>query len=697
VNRLTARWLLVVVGVLLWVVAVLPAYYVIHRPLTFEPAFAVPTLSPNAHRIALAILSLLADVGLLVLTLIVAAGWGSRIGRWLGITYESGLECWALGSTLGLGLLGSAVLGLGAVGGFHRWLGYAVLLILGLTALTEVQALFGWFATQLQKMQFEAFPWLWLYTGLIGLLTVGLALLPPTGWDALVYHLQGPRLYLEAHRLTAVPENFYLNWPAQVEMLFTWGMLLKGDTLAKLLHWVFWPLTAALLYALTRRVVDARAGRWAVALWASVPVAAELAGVAYVDLGLTAFVLAGVYAFLRWTESQSDAWLALSALFAGLAIATKYTAIVWLALLVMLLIYHAWRHQRQSITWICARVASLALVAGLIVLPWLMKNWIVTGNPVYPFLFEGIGWNPTREGWLTWTGHGYSRNLLDYLALPWLMTVLGRSGTAAFDATIGPLLLCLVPLAFLVRGRPRAVNYGLVLVAGQFFYFAAMIYRYVYLAESRLLLPTFPLLCMAAAFGLHQLPTWDRESLRLSWVVGVVIALALVTNLFAEIQTFSAIHPLHSLVGLESREDYLTRRLGAHFESMHQMDEQLPALAKTLFFWEPRAYYSQRTVLADATLDNLAQLRLVAQDVETALAMLGDEGFTHLLLFQAGLEFIQAPTPRPPTLGSFLDRSPPEDSLYPLTGDDLNFLETLLDHCQAAGNIGETYGLCELP
>jgi len=27
-------------------------------------------------------------------------------------------------------------------------------------------------------------------------------------------------------------------------------LLLKGDVLAQLLHWAFWPLTAALLYAL---------------------------------------------------------------------------------------------------------------------------------------------------------------------------------------------------------------------------------------------------------------------------------------------------------------------------------------------------------------------------------------------------------------------------------------------------------------
>lgn len=696
-SRSQARWLLGVVGVLLWFVAVLPAYYVVHKPLTGESIVAPLALTLDIQNIASALLSLLTDLALLALTLAVTAAWGSRIGRRLGIVFESGLERWALGAILGLGFLGTVVFGLGVVGGLHRWLGYLALLILGLAALSEIRALGRWLISGLRRARPTGIPWLWLYTGLIGLLSLGVALLPPTSWDALVYHLQGPRLYLEAHRLLAVPENLYLNWPAQVEMLFTWGMLLKGDTLAKLLHWVFWPLTAALLYVLTRRAITPRAGRWAVALWASVPFAAELAGIAYVDLGLTAFVLAGVYSFFRWTDSQSDGWLALSALFIGLAMATKYTAATWLGLLALLLIYHAWRHHHQPIGWIVARTAGFGVVAGLLVAPWLVKNWLVTGNPVYPFLFGGIGWNPTREAWLTWPGHGYSQNPLDYLALPWLATVLGTSGTPAFDATIGPLLLCLVPLVFFFRGRPRAVNYGLALAGGQLAYLAITMYRYIYLAETRLILPVFPLLCLAAAFVLYRLPAWNRRSFRLSWVVGVVVTLVLVVNFVTEARAFLAVRPVAPLIGLESRRGYLARRLGSYFEAMRHVNDQLPAQAQILFLWEPRGYYCQPPTLADTTLDNLAQLRVAYGEAEDALAAQQAGGFTHLLLHRAGLEFIQGPTPRPLTLSGLLGQPPPEQSLYPLTDDDQRFLDDLLALCQMVGNAGTYYEIYQLP
>ena len=690
-------WPLAVVGVLVLLLAVLPAYYVVHAPFSGVTHLASPTISGDAADVGLAVLNVLANLALLALTLTVAAAWGSRIERWLGIKSEPGLERWVLGAMVGLGWLGTLVFVLSLAGGLHRWIGYGLLAVLGITVLPEIRNLAGWSLSAVRRMRPARIPWLWLFTGSIGLLTLGLALLPPTGWDSLVYHLQGPRLYLESHRLVAVPENFYLNWPAQVEMLFTWGMLLKDGTLAKLLNWAFWLLVAAMLYALGRRAASERVGSWAAALWAAVPLAAEVAGVAYVDLGLTAFVLAAFYAFVRWTESRLDGWLALCALFAGFAMATKYTAVTWAGMLILLFVYHGWRHQHRDAGWILMRAVLFAVVAGLVVLPWLIKNWIVTGNPAYPFLFGGAGWNATREAWLYWPGQGYSRNPLDYLVLPWLMTVLGSAGTASFNATAGPLLLCLVPLAFLVRGRPRVVNYGLALVAAQFAVFAIMIWRYLYLAQTRLVLAIFPLLCLAAAYALDKLSLWDRSAFRLSWFVGVVVTLVMVTTVLTEAQAFLAQRPLAPLIGLESDQDYLERKLGYHAVAMRFTNDDLPAESRTLYLWEPRGYYGQSQALADPTLDNLSQLRVKHGDAVEAAMALRAEGFTHFLVFRSGLEFLQAPTARAPTLGSLLGNPPPEEMLYPLSDSDLAFLESLIAHSEEVADLGPAYEIYQLP
>jgi len=114
-NRSGRRWAwpVIAVGVLLWFMVVMLTYYAVHKPLTGTQAAAL--------------IDLIVNLTLLMCTLIVAAAWGRRIERWLGVdrdptsgrqgTCEPGLEQWTLGTILGLGLLGTLILGLAAVVG----------------------------------------------------------------------------------------------------------------------------------------------------------------------------------------------------------------------------------------------------------------------------------------------------------------------------------------------------------------------------------------------------------------------------------------------------------------------------------------------------------------------------------------------------------------------------------------------------
>jgi hypothetical protein len=690
-------WLLVVAGVLLWLLAVLPFYYVVHNPLAVYSTPPATISERSLPPIARALGSRLADLLLLGSTLVVVASWGSRTLRWLRVPVESRLERWGLGATLGLGLLGSLVLGLAAIGALYRPVAYAVLILLGVTAWREARSLLQTLVEGVRQIRLTGTCLLWFYTGAIGLLALGLSLLPPTGWDALVYHLQGPRLYLESHRLLALPRFFYLNYPSQVDMLFLWGMLLKGDILAKLFHWIFWPLTALLVYGLAKRTTSARAGAWAAALWASIPLAAGLAGLAHVDVAVSGFALAGVYCFFRWTDTASDPWLMLAAVFVGLAMASKYTAVSWLAMLGLLLVYHVRVHQKRDLRWLLGRGLGFGAVAGLIVAPWLLKNAWATGNPVYPFLFGGPYWNPTRASWLTYGGHGYSDNVLDYLALPWVITVLGAEGSPAFDGTIGPLLLCLVPLGILVRGRRRLVNYGLFLASGQLVVLGVATYVYLFMAQTRLVLPAFPLLCVAAADTLQRLAQWDRKAFRLSRVITGVAVLVMAANLFSETLAFAHTRPLFALLGLESREEYLTRTLGAHYFALRELDQRLPQDARLFFLWEPRSYYSPRPTRTDVCLDNLAQLQIDYADAETALEALTDQGFTHVLLYQSFYEYVRAPKISPATLSGFVSGSGPEELDYPLSEENVRFQQELVGRCVEIGRVLDAYTIYQLP
>ena len=56
------------------------------------------------------------------------------------------------------------------------------------------------------------------------ILALTLALLPPTSWDGLFYHLTGPKLYLQQGAIRPGPDIPHLNFPSLMEMNFLLAM-----------------------------------------------------------------------------------------------------------------------------------------------------------------------------------------------------------------------------------------------------------------------------------------------------------------------------------------------------------------------------------------------------------------------------------------------------------------------------------------
>ncbi|MCB9430453.1 MAG: hypothetical protein H6668_00575 [Ardenticatenaceae bacterium] len=110
------------------------------------------------------------------------------------------------------------------------------------------------------------------------------------------------------------------------------------------------------------------------------------------------------------------------------------------------------------------QLGILTAVTTLITLPWLLKNWLTTGNPVYPFFFNsGLHW----DVWRSWSyAAGTKRSLAAASRAPFEATILGSSGSQYFDATIGPFVLGgLMLLPFVWRKlQPREKTAGIPLL-----------------------------------------------------------------------------------------------------------------------------------------------------------------------------------------------------------------------------------------
>jgi 4-amino-4-deoxy-L-arabinose transferase-like glycosyltransferase len=639
-----------------WLFAVYAAFYLIQKP--FLPA--------TAHAVVRAGLDGVAALGLIGL----GAALGRRILVWLSLADLPPSDLVWLAPALGLGGLGLGGLGLGLVGGWRRPLIYGLgLLAVGLLArdgLALGRQLGGW------RPRLAVGRWGRWYLVLTLALTVLLALTPPISWDGLFYHLTGPALYIAQEQIAPLDINIpHLAFPSLMEMLFGLAMLLRGDGAAKLLHLAYGLLLAALVYRLSRRWQGREAAGWSLLLLAAMPMVAVLAAWAYNDLALAFYQLATLYALLAWQESRRWGWLMVGGILSGLALGLKYTAF---PLPLVGLVYLFWLSRTGETRFFGKNLVSYAALTGLVALPWYLRNWAFTGNPVYPFIFEGRNWDEFRSAWYAHAGTGIGWQPLSILVLPVTMT-LGLRDVNYYDGRMGPLFLALAPALMWLAWRawrrkersPRCQARALGCLLGCFAAAHALVWTLGViqsraLFQSRLFLPGFVALVPLLSETLVRLSAWDRLKFSLSAFVRLLVGVTLALNLISQALNLLRLNPFGYLVGYESRPAYLERVLGDHYQAMRRLGEVVEENGQVLFLWEPRSYYSPRSAQPDAILDNWSHLRYLDGDEDGVATHLRAEGFTHVLLYQWGLDFViehgESPLPAEDVerLRAFIDR-----------------------------------------
>ena len=652
-NRKTRSLFLVLF--VAWLFAVYAVFYSIQKP------FSLP--------VALAALRTALDVATALFIVALGAALGRRILVWLGLPDLPPADLIWLAPGLGLGALSLIGLGLGLVGGWRPAAESSAIVYglgaLGAALLAQDGLALGKRLKNRPRPKLALGRWHRRYLLLTLALTLLLALAPPTSWDGLFYHLTGPALYIARGRIAPLDVNIpHLAFPSLMETLFGLAMLARGDVAAKLLHLVYGLLLAALIHRVSARWQGRDVAGWSLILFAAMPMVAVLAAWAYNDLALAFYQIAALYALLAWREAASPRrrnWLWAAGILSGLALGLKYTTF---PLPLVGLAYLLWKSRRR---W--REGLIFALLTGLVAAPWYLRNWAFTGNPVYPFLFGGRGWDGFRAAWYAQAGTGVGWHPPRILALPVTMT-LGLRDVNYYDGRMGPLFLALAPaLIWLVIRNRRSRNQipndqklatcnlhtcALVLLGG----FAA-IHALVWtlgviqsraLFQARLFLPGFVALVPLLAESVARLSLWDRPTFSISSFVHLLIGVTLALNLVGQTLDVLRIDPLGYLIGHESRAEYLRRNLGDHYLAMETLEEIVPEEGRVLFLWEPRSYYSPRDTQPDAILDNWSHLAYLYGEEDTIAAHLRGEGFSHVLLYRWGLDFViaEGESPLPP-------------------------------------------------
>lgn len=217
-----------------------------------------------------------------------------------------------------------------------------------------------------------------------GLLSFALAFAmthaPLTLYDSLSYHLFFAARWVQDHAITIIPTPFsdeaQAYTPGNGELFFAWLMLpIHSDALARMGQFPFGLLAAVTLFALTRRLgAPASHAIYPAAFFLlSRPIVEQMMG-ADVDLLCAALFLTTLYLIVAAIELDRPADWALAGVSFGLFLGSKYLALVYTPVILLLVFAHG---IRRRLLWALPTAAAFAL-------PWYARNWLVAGSPIYP-------------------------------------------------------------------------------------------------------------------------------------------------------------------------------------------------------------------------------------------------------------------------------------------------------------------------
>ncbi|MGA9531081.1 MAG: glycosyltransferase family 39 protein, partial [Anaerolineales bacterium] len=333
-----------------------------------------------------------------------AAGLGRWVTRKLGVDSLSltDAEDTVFSLAFGFGALSMAFFALGCLG----WLTpNSVLVAAGFSLLVFHQEWGLWAKASLRPLQGVMGRWgetkilakaSMIGVGILTLLSALSTLTPAWSYDALMYHLPAPREFLEAGSFILLPEMWQANGPMGVELLYAFGLALGSPSIARLTHLSFAVMLVLSSYTLAQRVLPPKSSRLAALMLVGIPVFPVWGSIANIDMAWALYEVLGLYAIVLWLSSSRSQWLRFSAVSIGLAASTKYLGLA-AALVVGLLIAGRLLFQKHTPWPELAGAGALALIVGS---PWYLLNLFRAGNPVYPFVWGGPGWDKERLSYL---------------------------------------------------------------------------------------------------------------------------------------------------------------------------------------------------------------------------------------------------------------------------------------------------------
>lgn len=461
---------------------------------------------------------------------------------------------------------------------------------------------------------------------LIGILFVYLVLTflrtltPPVSRDALNYHLFLPAIYLKEKSIFTLAENIYSFFPHFWEMVYLYAIIVGGDITAKLLHWFSLFLIISTISHILKLLFPKISLKYLLLpglIFLSIPTVIKISAWAYVDLAQTYYILLAIYFIFHFLLREDKVSFFLSALFLGCSLGIKYLSLIWLFLIPLLIL------EKKKLNISGKYLILYLLVAAIVALPYYGRNFLMTGDPFYPFLkgFLGGKFSSPKDTLVTayFRSFGPGSELKDLFLLPFRLFFKAQFDDPRwFDGRIGFILLLLISAMII---KYKNVDF----FCRSFLYFP-VIYLLIWFINSqqiRFLISPLAIFLIVAGNFLKKI-----DSKRINFLLTILI----ICYLYYPFHFLSNEKPFAFILGREKRNQFLRRNIVV-YSLIERINKHLSAKDKVMLLnIGPISYYVKCPFYQESIFEDYSFRKRLKEGMPSLKFFFQEKGITYVLI-----------------------------------------------------------------
>ncbi|MEK6983790.1 MAG: glycosyltransferase family 39 protein [Nanoarchaeota archaeon] len=309
-------------------------------------------------------------------------------------------------------------------------------------------------------------------------------------------------------------------WPSPLfHLIAAFFYEFLGEFGLKLVPFMFGSLSLMLAYLIFKKFLDDKQTFYATLFMSFLPIGIDYSILGYPESTVMFFVILSIY----FAANQR---FFLSGISAGLVILAKFTGVF----VIPTLLFLAYRHSKNTKERI-KNLVYVTIVPLIVSMPWFIRNWLLLGNPIWPFLnfiFNGL------------QQESYSNFGLGNLARPdtYIITYLGFFGVPDghyrafffFDVPYIKVLISIFVIATLIFvfplffGFSKDKRYGFIYIFLASFALLLLLFELnVRPAVSRIVLPAIFGLAFIYGIGMDKLLDKFKKSRKLLLIFVIIM------------------------------------------------------------------------------------------------------------------------------------------------------------------------------